>query len=214
MNANEESPGRSGGVRQQSDGGMLPPDIASRTTRYSWLQLCVISSVGLAVGVIGTAAYMLWFSHDQQAYAEAVQTARHPQAVSTPTTVVRNDAVTGRITPAAPKPGASMNGTNGTSVTNLTNGSDNGDVALVATQSPAMTTTTDDAQKAACAAPAASAAAPARVDRNKLVAGTNRRAPPRVKQKETLIARLGSMLRPVGYHNRGTGNNQDPYSHP
>jgi hypothetical protein len=203
MNANEESPSRLSGVRQEPDGSILSSDIASRPARYSWIQLCMISSVGLAVGVVGTAAYMLWFSRDQQAYAEAVQTARRSQATGAPAAVVRSDSVTGRITPASPRPATGSNGTSGS------------DVALVASQSPTITPADEDAQKAACPAPASTVTTPARADRGKLVAGTNRHTPPpRVKQKETLVSRLGSMFRPVGYHNRGTGNNPDPYSHP
>jgi hypothetical protein len=44
--------------------------------RFSRLALCVTAASALTLGVVGTAAYGVWFNHDQQAYAEAIAKAR------------------------------------------------------------------------------------------------------------------------------------------
>lgn len=65
----------------------LPPseiDGASATPapRFSRLALCITAASALALGVVGTVEYGVWFNHDQQAYAEAIANAR--QSLGTP----------------------------------------------------------------------------------------------------------------------------------
>ncbi|HEX7913613.1 MAG TPA: hypothetical protein VF534_36795 [Paraburkholderia sp.] len=44
--------------------------------RFGRLALCVAAMSALAIGVMGTVAYGVWFNHDQQAYAAAIVGAR------------------------------------------------------------------------------------------------------------------------------------------
>jgi hypothetical protein len=50
--------------------------------RFGRLALCVAAAGALAIGVFGTVAYGVWFNQDQQAYAEAIASAR--QALGMP----------------------------------------------------------------------------------------------------------------------------------
>ena len=53
------------------DSGAEPPAVAP-PVRFGRLALCVATASALALGVVGTVAYGVWFNHDQQAYAEAM----------------------------------------------------------------------------------------------------------------------------------------------
>jgi hypothetical protein len=87
----QESPDRARGRLHQQDDSPFPPDSEdSQARHYNWAQLCLISAMGLAVGVMGMAAYVIRFSGDQMAYAEAAQAA------------VPTSAVSGRVMPAFP----------------------------------------------------------------------------------------------------------------
>ncbi|MEI6001540.1 hypothetical protein H3V53_31590, partial [Paraburkholderia bengalensis] len=108
----QESPEQARGRRQQQyDSAFLPGSDDSQASHYNWVQICLMSAMGLAVGVMGTAAYVIWFSRDQVAYAEATQAARRPPAqfatVKTdlpvpPHAAVPTSSVSGRVTPASP----------------------------------------------------------------------------------------------------------------
>lgn len=51
---------------------------------FGRLALCTAAAAALACGVLGTVAYSVWFNHDQQAYAEAIATARQALRVRGP----------------------------------------------------------------------------------------------------------------------------------
>jgi len=53
-----------------------PRDASAYAPRVSRLALCVTAASALALGVVGTVAYGVWFNHDQQAYVEAIANAR------------------------------------------------------------------------------------------------------------------------------------------
>ena len=214
----QDSPDRERGRRQWQDDGALPSDSDDSEARhYNWVQICLISAMGLAVGVMGTAAYVIWFSGDQQAYAEAVQVARRPPSATlaaAPATelgvpqhaAVPTSSVTGRVIPASP---AQKPAQPDTRVLASAQPPDD-DAADVADAS-------DDPQQAGHPAPAAApnqAAQAARADHGKQAGSANRHAQ-RAKPKETFMARLTAMFRKVGYHRgRDPGNHPDPYSHP
>jgi hypothetical protein len=50
--------------------------ISATPPRFGRLAMCVAAASALAIGVMGTVAYSVWFNHDQQAYAEAMAGAR------------------------------------------------------------------------------------------------------------------------------------------
>lgn len=52
--------------------------------RFGRLALCTAAAAALACGVLGTVAYSVWFNRDQQAYAEAIATARQALHVRGP----------------------------------------------------------------------------------------------------------------------------------
>jgi hypothetical protein len=53
---------------------------------FGRLALCMAAAAALACGVLGTVAYSVWFNHDQQAYAEAIATARQALRIRGPET--------------------------------------------------------------------------------------------------------------------------------
>ncbi|ACC73587.1 hypothetical protein PPMP20_23455 [Paraburkholderia phymatum] len=210
----QDSPDRARGRRQQHyNSAFLPESDDQQARHYNWVQICLISAMGLAVGVMGTAAYVIWFSRDQMAYTEAVQSARRPlPTMATGVTsaaadldirnraAVPTSAVSGRVIPAAPaqKPASPA------------------DTGLLASAQTAEDETDADASsdppQGARTAPGPNSAA-ARVDKGKQPGSANRHAQ-RTKPKETFVSRLTAMFRKVGYHGRPRDPNADPYSHP
>lgn len=206
----QESPDRArGGREQQYESAFLSDSDDPQARHYSWVQICLISAMGLAVGVMGTAAYVIWFNRDQVAYAEAVESARRPLATTATSTsadlrtpshaAVPTSSVSGRVIPAAPtqKPAPAD--------------------SLAAAQTADDETDADasDPPQAARTAPGPNNAAAARADRGKQPGNAARHAQ-RAKPKETFVSRLTAMFRKVDYHRRtrDPGNNPDPYSHP
>jgi hypothetical protein len=208
----QDSPDRERGRRQQHDDSAFLPDSDDPQARhYNWVQVCLISAMGLAVGVMGTAAYVIWFSRDQVAYAEAMQSARRPlPAMATSVgadlrvpshAAVPTSAVSGRVMPALPAQ---------KSATALDSD------ALAATQAADDDTDADASDSPPPnprAAPAPNAGAVRAADRGKQPGSANRHAQ-RAKPKETFVSRLTAMFRKVGYHGRPRDPNGDPYSHP
>jgi hypothetical protein len=64
--------------------------------------LCIAAAGALAFGVLATVAYGVWFNHDQQAYAEAIASARQALGMPVPASVVASGAAAGRpVNPVA-----------------------------------------------------------------------------------------------------------------
>lgn len=59
-----------------------PRGASAPAPRFSRLALCVTAVGALALGVVGTIAYGVWFNHDQQAYAEAMTNASQSLGMS------------------------------------------------------------------------------------------------------------------------------------
>jgi hypothetical protein len=76
----------------QSDADDLDPDsdfdgpraAGASPPRFGRLALCVAAAGALSLGVIGTVAYGVWFNHDQQAYVDAITSARRALGSSEP----------------------------------------------------------------------------------------------------------------------------------
>ena len=64
------------------DGDLYGADASP--ARFGHLALFTAAAAALACGVLGTVAYSVWFNHDQQAYAEAIATARQALRVRGP----------------------------------------------------------------------------------------------------------------------------------
>src|SRR5260370_42362200 len=73
------------------------PIPAAPPGRFGRLALCVATASALALGVVGTVAYGVWFNHDQQAYADAMARAR--QALGTAAAAAAGPALATSIAP-------------------------------------------------------------------------------------------------------------------
>jgi hypothetical protein len=213
----DEPPSR----RYQQDSSMSPPEFDDPSApHYNWVQVCLISAMGLAVGVMGTAAYVIWFNHDQDAYSDAVQSAQRPPTATAvvagadaaePPAALATSAVTGRVTPAVPaastgplnKP-ARADDTAALSANETLDEADSSD--------PADPADVADEAKPAAARPALATNANlnARAERKPFVHHAVK-----AKPKENFFSRFKSMFRKVDWHRgRDTGKQPDPYSHP
>lgn len=61
-----------------------PSGADASPARFGHLALCTAAAAALACGVLGTVAYSVWFNRDQQAYAEAIATARQALRIRGP----------------------------------------------------------------------------------------------------------------------------------
>jgi hypothetical protein len=200
------------------DSGAEPP-AAAPPVRFGRLALCVATASALALGVVGTVAYGVWFNHDQQAYAEAMAHAR--QALGTAASAAAGPALAKSI--AAPRSAATAAA--------APNGEEGGKLASWSgpvTRLPAPTvseTVVADATPALAASSAPAAAPPnpapqhsasGRPGRDARLAQQDRRAnsAANARHKGSLFARMGSFFRRVSYRQHDTGNRQDIYSHP
>ncbi|MEX3932175.1 hypothetical protein AB4Y32_10250 [Paraburkholderia phymatum] len=228
MDAND-SPDRESGPRQPHDTSFFPYDSEDpQAPHYNWVQICLISAMGLAVGVMGTAAYVIWFSRDQQTYSDAVQAARRPppsavavipdaESAVPARAALPTSAVTGRVIPATPTTSqlrdAKASQANRTLA--LAQAPDDAVDPTDTADAADPADTADDTQQAARSAQAAAASSAARADRGKQTSVASRHAQQRAKPKQTFVSRLTAMFRKVAYHRgRERNNNADPYSHP
>lgn len=65
---------------RHGDGQTSGLPLSAAPPRFGRLAMCVAAASALAIGVTGTVAYGVWFNHDQQAYAEAMASARQALA--------------------------------------------------------------------------------------------------------------------------------------
>lgn len=68
--------------------------------RFGRLALCVAAASALALGVVGTVAYGVWFNDDQRAYVEAMTGAREALGITASTASVTSAASVRPTTPA------------------------------------------------------------------------------------------------------------------
>jgi hypothetical protein len=191
--------------------------------RFGRLALWVVSASALAVGVAGTVAYRVWFSHDQRAYVEAMANARDTLgmtqaaqaqqtlsygAVDTSTPPVRQVAVAS----ADSDPRAALDA--------ATNVMPPDDPAQSPTPTAIPAAPGRLAAISADAAPAPTApareAASNRANRasNQAVAQNRRHSTQRAKQNQSLFARMGSFFHRVNYRQNVNGSQRDEYSRP
>ncbi|WP_144141996.1 hypothetical protein [Paraburkholderia sp. BCC1884] len=121
-----ESPGSGFGTGFEAGLDDQAPQAVAAPPRFGRLALCVAAASALALGVVGTVAYGIWFNHDQQAYAEAMTGARQalgvagasaavtavaavatvPAKVAVPVAVVAPQAVSPGFTASSPRAAA------------------------------------------------------------------------------------------------------------
>lgn len=201
---------------------------AAPPVRFGRLALCVAAASALAVGVVGTVAYGVWFNHDQQRYADAIAGARQAlgaagstavrQAIAESTTPPGSATVPVRTTAAAPvtdeagEKQASWSGP----VTRPSAPAPTVTQTAVADATPAPVSTPAVLHAASSSNPPAQQPGVGRSGRDARLAQSDRRSAPtaNARHKSSLFARMGSFFRRVSYRQHGTGSQQDLYSHP
>ncbi|WP_277033843.1 hypothetical protein [Caballeronia mineralivorans] len=71
------------------------PAPAATPVRFGRLALWVASASALAVGVVGTVAYGVWFNQDQRAYAQAMENARQTLWITASTSAAQPTSSSG-----------------------------------------------------------------------------------------------------------------------
>jgi hypothetical protein len=216
--ATHDMPPTSGRPLPDADVDYSDDDLPERAPpRFGRLALWVVSASALAVGVAGTVAYRVWFSHDQRAYVEAMANARDTLGMSQAARAQQTlsyGAVDTSIPPVRQVAAASADAELD-AATNVMPPDD-------PVQSPTPTVVPAApgrlAAAGADAAPTASArgAAPNRANRasNQAVAQNRHHPTQRAKQPPSLFARMGSFFHRVNYRQNVNGSQRDDYSRP
>ncbi|MEM5457848.1 hypothetical protein VSR69_23830 [Paraburkholderia phytofirmans] len=211
--------------------------------RFGRLAMCVAAASALAIGVMGTVAYSVWFNHDQQAYAEAMAGARRALGNSTSASaaaMAKSAGVTAlpaaAVLAKSPQPSPATSAS-GVAVAASAAGADpeaGGQFASWAGQVKASKAQPDVVADAAPDTPASAAtpsisghrsAGSTTAPTQQLAAsrpGKDARAAPQerrgasetARHKNSLFARMGLFFRRVSYRQHGNANRQDLYSHP
>jgi len=173
---------------------------SAQTPPVRWLYLWLMASIGLGVGVLGTAMYVTWFGRDLLTYEHAIRVAQEPEHMDSG--ALRNTLATGpviRAAPAAPATAASSTDA----------------AALSESKPPAFAVARSDTSpgRSTCPAPVSA----------QLRSSLNTAAPtcPVLRQRAaarpkppTLFSRIGSAFRRVSYRHHGTRYDMIAYSHP
>jgi hypothetical protein len=174
----------------------VDPVPAASPVRFGRLALWVASASALAVGVMGTVAYGVWFNEDQHIYAEAMENARQTLWITASTSPTQQTSPSDHDALSSSPPAR------GTTVVSI-------DLAA-----PASSARSNHRK-----APSPDSAAPklvtGRPDRASCAASPDRRRPvSRVKSNGNLFTRVGSFFHRVSYRQHGTESQRDIYSRP
>ncbi|MGF6595361.1 hypothetical protein P3T23_000068 [Paraburkholderia sp. GAS448] len=178
-------------------------DLDAPAARSPWLHLWLISSIGVGVGVLGTAMYIMWFSRDMQAYEQAIQAAREgPVALSG--TSGWSASAAGQVIHAD----ATMAADPASSAPNAASASGSPTPIFAGAQGEAGT------ERDASATPvgAEGIRTPSYPAGPAYPASRHRAASP--PKPPTLFSRIGSASRRVGFRHHDSGHDQGTYSHP
>jgi hypothetical protein len=171
------------------------PTLLVSPVRFGRLALWIASASGLAVGVMGTVAYGVWFNQDQNTYAQAMARARQTLSITESISATQRTSSAGQVGLSASPP----------DVASIASVDANKAESPMGSDHPAVRSADATAPKLL----------PARVARASCpVAQERRRPPPRVKPSGGLFARVGSFFHRVGYRQHDNQNQRDVYSHP
>ncbi|WP_454827596.1 hypothetical protein [Paraburkholderia xenovorans] len=215
---------------------------AAAPPRFGRLAMCVAVAGALAIGVLGTVAYGVWFNQDQQAYAQAMAGARQALGSGAPANaavIAKPASVTSSTSVASVASVATTAATTGSTVTAPPTGGDPEAGGRLASWSGEVTrhsgpglpaTFVAEADPAAAPVPPATSSArrsagvgnpPAqqlvstRPAKDSRATPQERRATPTsARHKDNPFARLELFFRRVSYRQHGNANQQDIYSHP
>jgi hypothetical protein len=181
------------------------PAFARTPVRFGRLALWIASASALAIGIMGTVAYGVWFNQDQHAYAEAMEHARQtlwlaaaappaPAPAPEPTPVVQPTASSGYV--AAPLVPARP-------------------ITVASADLNAPVPSTQFNRRAAPSDPAVPKLAVTRSPRATCSASVERHRPvSRVRSNGNLFTRVGSFFHRVSYRQHGTESQRDIYARP
>jgi hypothetical protein len=195
--------------------------------RFGRLALWMASATALGIGVLGTVAYSMWFTHDQRVYAEAMASARKTLGIEQPALA---QTQSGGVVEAAPVTSAPVTSAPVTSIvtipaapatpetTDLAEINDTDDSTTVATVvAPSGSDSAPVAQGSArkVSGSAQTAAAPMRTGRSAQTQAARRHVA-RAKSDTGLFARMGAFFHRVSYQQQrnGTSRQREEYSRP
>lgn len=223
-----------GSAAEHLDGGDdagAEPSAGAPPVRFGRLALWVAAASALTFGVVGTAAYSVWFNHDQQAYADAMARAR--QALGTPALAATGAASAKSIAPARMANSAAAPRRAATQASPDEEGKQqaswSGPVTPFSPPANRQTSVADATPAVAeSSVPAVHrAAAPSNIAARQQPASSRPGREARLAQQDhqssstanarhkgSLFARMGSFFRRVSYRQHGSGSRQDIYSHP
>src|SRR5471030_1302574 len=199
MSKHTESPSETDGTDTDFNPD-ADPAFARTPVRFGRLALWVASASALAVGIMGTVAYGVWFNQDQHAYAESIEHAPQtlwlaaPMPAPEPTPVVQPTASSGYV--AAPLASARP----------VTVASADLNAPVPSAQFNRRAAPSDSAVPKLAVTRPLRASCPASVERRRPVS--------RVKSNGNLFTRVGSFFHRVSYRQHGTESQRDIYARP
>ncbi|QIE26407.1 hypothetical protein SBC1_43160 (plasmid) [Caballeronia sp. SBC1] len=184
------------------------PALARTPVRFGRLALWIASASALAIGIMGTVAYGVWFNQDQHAYAEAMEHARQTLWLAAPTPAPESTPAV--LQTASSTPSAALSSDY---VAAPLASSRPVTVASADLNAPASSTQFD--HRAAPSDSAAPKLAVTRPLRASCSASVERHRPvTRVKSNRNVFTRVGSFFHRVSYRQHGTESQRDIYAHP
>ncbi|WP_244221053.1 hypothetical protein [Paraburkholderia aromaticivorans] len=190
--------------------------------------MCVAVASALAIGVMGTVAYSVWFNQDQQAYAEAIAGARQALgsgasasaavaattgAGSLPPTAATGPATTASPNVGDPEAGGQLASWSGEVTRRSRSNLQTTFVTDAASADPASSPASAH-RSASAGNPPAQQMAPSRVGKDNRAPQERRTTFTNAKHKDNAFTRIGLFFRRVDYRQHGNANRQDLYSHP
>jgi hypothetical protein len=193
--------------------------------RFGRLALWMASATALGIGVLGTVAYSMWFTHDQRVYAEAMASARKTLGIEQPALaqtqsggVVEAAPTASIVTPSgyAAAPIATAPATpETTDLAELNDTDDSSTVATVIAPSGGDSAPAAPGSARKVSGNAQNGAAPMRAGRGATTQAARRHVA-RTRSDTGLFARMGAFFHRVSYQQQrnGTSRQRDEYSRP
>ena len=190
-----ELPKSGAGSRKRGVDLQLDPISVAPPAQFGRLALWVASASALVVGVVGTAAYGVWFNNDQRAYVDAMANARQALGISGPTSSTQQASGSGPVTPSS-SPSARAD-----TVVNA----QLAPPAFVAAGDHAAASSVDSV------APQLATAGPGRM--NCISTQNRRHLTSSVEPDSSHATHTGGFFRHINYRQHGSGIKRDTYAH-
>ncbi|MGF6598098.1 hypothetical protein P3T23_002815 [Paraburkholderia sp. GAS448] len=185
------------GVRSSPGGdtrletGYIPP---AQRGRFGRVTLWAASASAIAVGVVGTGAYGVWFNHDQRGYVEAMASPQHAPEITAPATAPA-PAPTTQTALSAQVPVSPASAARATAVASVEPAPPAAPVPSTAKAAPAVY----------AAAPQQASARPLQVNHH----ATQNRRPSTPQIKPNPFVRVSLFFQRLSYQQHGTASQRD-----